>query len=982
MFLRRLTSLLLALMLFAAGGPARAGTTYTFNGAAVGSCALAGATYTCAGLPLTGWDDAMVIASGYTVKITSDVSFGYNHSLTMSGTAVLASTGNLDISGIKSDNLQISGGTLVAANTFSVGSVSQSLTANIQAGDAHLGTGSGLTLTGNVTATGTVDIATHATINGTINAATVNANPGAALVGDVVATKSFTLGSQGSVEGNITAPVVSLLPAQSVVTGNITAKVSLELGSHVSVEGNVAAGTLTLNPAFATIHGSATVDSAVLGSHTRVTEIIHCTGGTTTGRCDCVTNNSGYAVNTDYGPRCEGNAVALDHFVIGYDRSGSVCTPSTVTITACANAACTSTYGGGANVVLAPTGQAAAIPASGSAQASVAWTQTGINTLGLTGATTVNPTTCWRSGDAAPGANCQVDVARAAYTLSLGTAGGYTSEAPQTLTIMALQQSNNGSCVPLFKNVQRSATFSCAYSNPSTGTAPVRLNNIVLRGQASGSACDGGGPSIALNFNANGTATLPLQYADAGEVTVTINDTGPGSPGTASVTPTFVPARFQIAPPGGPYVAGKEFNTTVTALNASNNPTPNFGKETPGQSAKLDAVACAPKNDNGLLAATSSIDAGVQTFKTTWSETGNIDLVASLQSYLGSGIAPTAATTNTDATGCKGAVGPFSPAYFTFDVDPAWQRLATTTAGTSPQYYSGEPAIKLTVTARNLQNGVTQNYTGSYAHDLTFTALDPAGGALVGVSGKFSRSTGYPASDLTGTAQIRALDFGANGAAPGVATWTGSFTFAKSPTAQTRLRVRVSELPSLPYPASSAAIPATVTAGAEPILMIRSGRVRLPSRFGSADTLLKIPVSLEYYTGQTWVLNAEDSTTTIPAGAISTGAFSTGTTKDKITSDITAFANGTATLSLTPPAKSGRGSFPFALDLGSDAANTSCYAAKQAMTPATSPAGLPFLRSDDPSCTAAGAVDPSALATFGVYAPETKRVIHMREVFK
>jgi MSHA biogenesis protein MshQ len=977
MFLRRLTSLLLALMLFAAGGRAWAGTTYTFNGGAVGSCALAGATYTCASLPLPEGDDAMVIAGGYTVKITSDVNFGYNHGLTMSGTAVLASTGNLNIGGIATNNLKIKGGTLVAGATFSVGAQNQTLTADVQAVAANLGTGSRLTLTGSVTATGTVTVGSHATINGPISGATVTTDSPVTLNGNIVATKSFTLASGSAVTGNVTAPIVSLLASGSSVTGNVTATTSLQLGSSDTVTGDVTAGTLTLDSSDATIYGNATIDSGVFNWHGRVTQTITCSAGTAAGRCDCVTNNSGYDVNTAHGPHCQGNAVALDHFVIGYDRTGSVCSPSTVTITACANAACTSTYGGGANVILAPTGQTVAIPASGSAQASVAWTQTGINTLGLTGATTVNPTTCWRSGDAAPGANCQVDVARAAYTLSLGTAGGYTSEAPQTLTVTALQQSNNGSCVPLFKNVQRSATFSCAYSNPSTGTAPVRLNNVVLRGQATGLACDGGGPSIALNFNADGTATLPLQYADAGKVTVTINDTGAGSPGTASVTPVFVPAKFQIALPGGSYVAGQGFKPTVTALNASNNPTANFGRESPGESVKLDAAACKPNTGNGQIHTSAQIDGGVETFDATWNETGTIDLVASLQSgsYLGSGMAPLGATTNTVAPDCSGAVGPFSPAYFTVDVDPAWQRKASTTAGTSLQYYSGEPAIKLTVTARNLQNGVTRNYTGSYAHDLTFTALDPTGGALVGASGKFSRSTGYPAADVTSTAQIRALDFGANGAAPGVATWTGSFTFAKNPTAQTRMRVRVSEPPSLPHPASSATIPAAV--GAEPILVIRSGRVRLPSRFGSAATVLKIPVSLEYYTGQTWVLNAEDSTTLIPAGAVSTG-----TTLGTIASGITAFANGTATLSLTPPAKSGRGSIPFALDLGSDAANTSCYAAKQAMTPATSPAGLPFLRSVDASCTAAGAVDPSALATFGVYAPESKRVIHMREVFK
>ena len=981
MLLRRLYTLLLALMLFAAGGAASAGTTYTFDGGTVAGCSLSGTTYTCASLPLPGGDDGMVIAGGFTVKITSDVSFGYNQGLAMSGTAVLATTGNLDIGGIKGDNLRISGGTLIAADTFSVGSQAQSLTADIRAADARLGTGSGLTITGNVTVTGSVDIATHATINGAIGGATVDARPGSALYGDITATNSFTLGSHGTVQGNITAPVVSLLPAQSVVTGNIKAKVSLELGSQVTVEGDVAAGTLTLNPAWSMIDGSATVDSAVLGSHARVTEIIHCTGGTTPGRCDCVTNNSGYEVNTDYGPRCEGNTTTLDHFLIRYDPTGSVCAPSTVTITACANADCTNTYGGGANVVLAPTGQTVTIPASGSIRANVTWPQTGTNTLGLNG-----PTACWSSLDAGPGANCQVKVASAAYVLSLGTAGGYTSDTPQTLTISALQQSGNGTCVPLFKSVKRSASFSCAYSNPSTGTAPVRLNGGVLRGQATGTACDGGGPSIAMSFNDDGIATLPLQYADAGNVMVTINDTGPGSPGRASVTPTFVPATFQIALPAGPFVAGQDFYPKVTALNINKNATPNFGKESPPQNAGLAAVACRPNNNNGLLtSAVSATDGGVQTFKASWSEVGYIDLVASFPSgdYLGSKMAPAAATTNVATTpDCTGAAGLFGPAYFTFDVDGAWKRTASVANVTRPQYYSGEPAIQLTVAARNAHNVVTQNYTGDYARDLMFTAVDPdSGGAFTGTAGTFSRSTGYPLTDVTGTAQVRAADFGANDAAPGTARWTGSYTFSKAPAAPALLRVRATEQSGQTYPASSSAIPEKQTTGVEPTLLIRSGRVRIPNRFGSAGTLLKIPVSLEYWTGQTWVLNTDDSATAVPAGAVSVGTVSVGADLGTIKSDLGPFASGAATLSLTPE-KPVRGSVPVALDLGIAGANTSCYAAKQTMTPTTAGAGMPFLRSVDPSCPAAGVVDPSAMATFGVYAPENKRIIHMREVFR
>jgi MSHA biogenesis protein MshQ len=990
MFLRRLYSFVLALMLSAAGGAASAGNVYTFNGGTVGNCTLSGAVYTCPSLPLAGWDDGMVIASGYTVKITSDVSFGYNHTLTMSGSAVLSSTGNLDIGGIKGSNLGISGGTFVAAKTFSVGSQVQTLRANIQAGDADLGTGSGLTINGNVTATGTVDIATHAVINGSVSGATITAKPGSEIYGNIVATKSFELGSQGTVKGDITAPVVSLLPAQSEVTGNITAKTSLEIGSQVSVTGDVETGTLTMNPAKAIIDGNATVDSAVLGSHDRVTEVIYCKGGTRSGRCDCVTNNSGYEVNTEGGPRCQGNAVALDHFLIGYDPAGSVCASSTVTITACANQACSSTYGGGATVTLAPTGQSVAIPTSGIAQAPVTWTQAGTFMLGVSGATTANATTCIRNGDTGPGADCKVAVASSAYTLSTSASAFYAeAPTPPTLNIAAVRfDAKSNSCVPLFNNTTRNVTFNCYYANPTGGTLPVRLNGKALNAnQDAAAACDNTGVTLGLAFDANGKASVPMQYADAGAVTVKATDSGNGSPPPANVTTTFVPAKFVIALPAtnAPYVAGKAFTTTVTALNASATPaaTPNFGRETAPENAKLTPVPCQPNNGNGLLAQTAStVSKGVQTLTVTWSETGRIDLVAALTNavvgntggYLGTGLQPASAKTNVAAPGCTGAVGTFSPAYFTFDTDTGWKRTSGAFGGTLPQYYSGEPALKLTVTARNLQNGITQNYAGTDARDVLFTALNPDGTALA--VGAFSRSTTYPATDLTGKAQLRGTEFSA-----GVATWTGSHTFTTSPTGQTRVRVRATEdLPTAQNPASSSAIPADVTTGTEPTLLIRSGRIRLPSRFGPAGAVLKIPVSIEYYTGQTWMLNTEDSTTILPAGIVSTGP---PTTSFTIASTLSSpFASGKAELALTPSVTA-HVSAPFALSLGTTAANTSCYAGRGVkMTGATTGANLAFLRSVDASCTTAGAVDPSALATFGVYAPETKRVIHTREVFR
>jgi len=277
MLMRRLYLLSLALMLFAAGGTtsaAPAGTTYSFDGRGITGCTLTARNYTCASLPL-GSKDGMVIASGYRVDVTSDVTFSNNQGLTMSGSAILASSGNLDISGIKPDDLVVTNGTLIAQKTFTADA--QTLTADIQAGDANLGHGAGLTLTGNVAVSGTVSLATHAT-----------------------------------------------------VYGNITARVSVVMDTHATVTGNVDTGTLTMNPAQAIIDGNAFVSSAVLGNNDRVTQVITCKGGTRPGQCDCVQNNSGYDVNTAPGPHCQGNQVPLDHIMVGYDPNGSVCAPSTV----------------------------------------------------------------------------------------------------------------------------------------------------------------------------------------------------------------------------------------------------------------------------------------------------------------------------------------------------------------------------------------------------------------------------------------------------------------------------------------------------------------------------------------------------------------------------------------------------------------------------------------------------------------------------
>ena len=65
------------------------------------------------------------------------------------------------------------------------------------------------------------------------------------------------------------------------------------------------------------------------------------------------------------------------------------------------------------------------------------------------------------------------------------------------------------------------------------------------------------------------------------------------------------------------------------------------------------------------------------------------------------------------------------------------------------------------------------------------------------------------------------------------------------------------------------------------------------------------------------------------------------------------------------------------MTLGATTTDQSCLAAH----PATTGAALPWLRSQQGSCAATWDRDPAARASFGIYAPETRKTLHVREIF-
>ena len=87
-------------------------------------------------------------------------------------------------------------------------------------------------------------------------------------------------------------------------------------------------------------------------------------------------------------------------------------------------------------------------------------------------------------------------------------------------------------------------------------------------------------------------------------------------------------------------------------------------------------------------------------------------------------------------------------------------------------------------------------------------------------------------------------------------------------------------------------------------------------------------------------------------------------------------ANGVGTLTLTKPTTSAPASVDLAANLGNAGSDQSCLA-----THGGTATSQPWLRSQNGACAATYDRDPSARATFGLYAPETRKNVHVREQF-
>lgn len=640
---------------------------------------------------------------------------------------------------------------------------------------------------------------------------------------------------------------------------------------------------------------------------------------------------------------------ALDHLELRHaSGTGVTCTPSTLTVVACQDASCSTPYTGGVSATLSasasvvwPDGMVVNI-ASGSSSADV---RVQLTTAGSTvlSATASAPT-------ASRATSCNFGSPACTYTAS---ASGLLLSAPNhiaessgnLLTVRAVRASDNSNqCVPAFTGT-KSIRLQYAYQNPATGTAPVRIG---------GTALSPGGSDTALTFDATGTATAALAYADVGQVqltgtytgSATSNDTGLSMTGSTSFI--AAPASFEFTSvPTGTTKAGNAFSATLRARNSAGNTTPNFGRESPAQTPTLSHVKAAPTGTGsssgtftGSLGAFSNGSATASNL--VWSEVGRIDLRADLASYLGTG---TAVTGTTGSTGT--ALGRFIPHHF--DVS------ATAACGTFS--YAGQPFTVSVIAMNGLSTPTrTVNYDGS-------GTLNPAFAQTVTLSDTASLGLGSFGS----TATLAASRFSA-----GVGSTTSlAYTYTDKLGAPGSLTLRATDADSV---SSSGYL--------EPAMPLRSGRLWLSNVFGSEKAALQVPVQAQYWTGRAWVLNSADSCTSVPAASVVRSGYlshqGSATTAWTTTPGALTILGGNGTISLSAPSPAGStGSVDLALNLGSTATDVSCLASH----PSSTGANLPWLRGRNGSCASTWDRDPSARASFGIATPETRKTVHVRELY-
>ena len=675
---------------------------------------------------------------------------------------------------------------------------------------------------------------------------------------------------------------------------------------------------------------------------------------------------------------------APDHYELHVPATGIACLGTDVTVKACADSVspCTNIYSVDTDVTLASSAGTLSsntfLLTEGDASVKLrypALTDGATASITLSGEVTAatNARKCCIGGTCTVANSCTTSVNTAGFIFSKTTTGGVDTPATQIAgKLSAVADSNmtylrsirtnttTGACMPRFTSPQ---TVKMAYKcvNPATciatETFKINTTNIQPNANVANPVVYG---DVSLAFDANGSAQIPINYSDVGQVQLFASlalaqtSTEPAYTLTGSSN-LFVVKPHQIkvfgvstvgnvsnlgrtneAGSGSNFVsAGTPFKVTLQSTNWGGTVTPNFGRETSSQAQNLtlltNSLVYPAGGTLGSLTYTANTfslaSAGTYSNSTvTWPQVGSLTIMPGLADYLSTGNVSGVASST---------IGRFYPDHFR--VIPASSTAGYVCGGFS---YMGQPNLQIKpsivaesagatpVTVTNYDNTTLGYGAGNGLAVPSFAAennsdntsrssrLSVATGKWItgeykeSLIGTFNRQSSGPDGPFT------SLRVGVSGMItdPNLTAFdlVGITTNTRDMLGATAIAFRDPALPS------------------NNLLNLRYGRLRLDDAFGPETSPLAVNFSTEFWIGNRFILNANDFCTTVPRSAItfatkpiSVDANRTvdlsllGKTTGAINLDTTdvRFGAGTAGLSFSAPTNAAQGEFVIGVDL-------------------------------------------------------------------
>lgn len=554
----------------------------------------------------------------------------------------------------------------------------------------------------------------------------------------------------------------------------------------------------------------------------------------------------------------------VHHYRILHRGSGLTCAAEPIQVIACANDSCSSRFSGPASVTLSPASSGAVRweqgPSgtldAGEGQFLLRRNTSGNVTLGLSVNTpsAANVTRCFRQGIEG---SCVLSFAESGFLMELPD---LIAGKPDSFTLSARRasSSNPESCAPAFTGTH-SVDFRSQYSNPATGSLPLRLNNQSISNTT-------GWTQLELTFDEQANAQVAIRYDDAGlkqlearysgaqntiEQGLVLSGSGEFSSKPAGLcleTPEANAAcEGDLADCSVFKIAGETFAMQLRGVRwtadddpqlCDNPTTENYQQQAITVSAEL--VAPAGGRSAELSVSQMPITSGGSTTEElTLSEVGvfRFHAVPLAGNYFGRSVSP----------GTSAPIGRFIPSHFDlhYQVDSAclpgspdafsYTGLQTSSANQS----AGQPfRVQGHVQALNLQNQPTHNYRDGFAK---LTAEDLSGIPLRTPDGQSSGQFGHWNLSLQAFTQGRA-DFSLD----------TDLRMASRPHAPVQIYPQLSAADSDSVQGSSADMNAAQT--------FLSGRLTVGSRHAYLETApINLPLVAEYFDGQRWARHTANS---------------------------------------------------------------------------------------------------------------------------